>query len=137
MAKKATLGYERLRARSGWGFWKSLSVRLKVSLVAFVAVIVLWARSYVSPIATTTDDGLNTLIIYQDRIDWKRRSAPNADYINATGRSSGLILFGVGADRLPTAGGTHIWTFVIGCWLLAVLSGIGPAVHLHRFVKAR
>jgi hypothetical protein len=122
------------------GYWSSLSTATRVSLVLFVAVCLIWLRSYWrSPFydGFTTESGLNTFMADQWSVAWKHRTHREADYVTASGPSRGLFLFGIGAMRTPAMHANSLWTVEAPLWLLAAIAAIAPALGLRRYQRAR
>jgi hypothetical protein len=63
-------------------YWSTLSIKARISLVLCVLFAVFWVRSYGRGTATTTQDELDTFIVYRGRIDWKHRSIAGVDFDN-------------------------------------------------------
>jgi hypothetical protein len=118
-------------------FWEWLSLSVKVVLILFLIVILGWATSKLTGFFRTTDDQLNTVMVYDGRITWKHRSAPNIDYILATGPSVGFMFLNTGAFKTPAANGSYLWTFEARFLVLAFAFGVPIAISLARIRKDR
>src|SRR4051794_17373899 len=94
--------------RSLRDFWQSLSLPLKASLIIFLAITLFWAASLFRTFTGTTEDRLNTVIVYRGRMILMHREAAGANYVTASGPDSGFVLFYTGAFKTPTTKGT-LW----------------------------
>ena len=117
-------------------FWRSLSLPLKGSLIIFLAVMLLWAASQVRIFAGTTENRLNSIIVYRGRMTLKHREAAGADYVTANGPDSGFVMLHTGAFKTPTAKGM-LWTVEVWLLLVAFAFGLPPAIRFIRFREER
>ena len=118
-------------------YWSFLSWPVRWLLILSPLVVFLWLRSYSSFVflGMTMRDGLETLFVHDGRIIWKHRSTAGADYINASGPTSGFMLLGLGVERTPALGTEHLWTIEFPFWLLAATVSMAPIIRFLEFRK--
>jgi len=114
--------------------WK-LTLLSRWLVLAFAAVVIIAAVSFIDDFVATTPNGLNQFVLLAGGLDWNHRDSQVPQFFFEQGKPEGMRMLGFAIETVPTialgVGGTYR-RVSIPLWPLLLVIAIRPAIEIYR-----